>query len=310
MGVTYKDYYTVLGVKRSASKDEIAKAYKQLAKKYHPDLNPGNTEAEEKFKDITEAYEVLKDEKKRKMYDQLGPDWQHGQQFQGARGFEDFNFGSQGFESSGFSDFFEALFGGQRRGRGAASAGFGADPFAGFSNRRQAGRDIEAELVIDLTLAMKGGEHAFTLQGAEGPKQLKVNIPAGAREGMKLRLAEQGYPAAGGGMKGDLYLKIAYAQDPRFQVNGKDLTTKVAIWPWQAALGSRVRVTTLDGDVEMNIPAGTSSEAKLRLRGKGLGKAGERGDLFVRINITTPSNLTDEERALWEELSKAHEAAN
>ena len=307
MSVEYKDYYKVLGVERTAAKEEIAKAYKKLAKKYHPDLNPGNAEAEEMFKSITEAYEVLKDEKKRKMYDQLGANWQHGQQFQGGQGFEDFNysFGGQQFEGSGFSDFFESLFGGQRRGRGAGG-GFGPDPFGGFSGHQQPGRDVEAELAVDLLDAVRGGERTFTIQGPDGPRTLKVNIPAGVREGAKLRLAGQGYAAPGGGPKGDLYLKIRLADDERFQVDGNDLTVEARVWPWQAVLGGSVRVPTLEGEVELNVPAGTSSGRKMRLKGKGLGGAGVRGDLYVRIGINSPGSLTERQKALWEELAGEH----
>lgn len=308
MSVEYKDYYQTLGVERTASKEEIAKAYKKLAKKYHPDLNPGNTEAEEKFKSITEAYEVLKDEKKRKMYDQLGPNWQHGQQFQGGQGFEDFNFGGQGFEASGFSDFFETLFGGQRRGRGGAR-GFGPDPFGGFSGHQQMGRDVEAELAVELAEAVQGGEKTFTLQGPDGPRTLKVNIPAGVRDGAKLRLAGQGYAAPGGGSKGDLYLKIRFAHDSRFQVDGNDLTVEARVWPWQAVLGGSVRVPTLDGEVDLNVPAGTGSGRKMRLKGKGMGPAGARGDLYVRIGINSPDALTDRQRELWEALASEHGGA-
>lgn len=185
MSVEYKDYYKILGVGREASKDEIAKAFKKLARKYHPDLNPGNKESEEKFKEINEAYEVLKDEQKRKMYDQLGPNWQQGQQFGGNPfgggnpygggtrfTFNGQEFGGQGFDGSGFSDFFETLFGSRQGG----SAG---GPFSGYTSRPQRGRDIEADISITLEDAVKGGERSLTLEGGDGTKTLKVNIPAG-----------------------------------------------------------------------------------------------------------------------------------
>ena len=184
MAVEYKDYYKLLGVERSAGADEIARAYKKLARKYHPDLNPGNKQAEDKFKDINEAYEVLKDPEKRRMYDQLGPNWQHGQQFQGAPGFENmhFSFNGQNFDGAGFSDFFETLFGG----RGSR---FGGDPFGGFRQQQpRRGRDVEAELPLTLEEVARGGRRSVNLQTAFGPKTLEVNVPSGIREGAKLRL--------------------------------------------------------------------------------------------------------------------------
>lgn len=312
MSVDYKDYYQVLGVERLASKEEIAKAYKKLAKKHHPDLNPGDKVAEERFKDITEAYEVLKDDEKRRLYDQLGSNWQHGQQFQNAGpGAENFNFtfNGQGFQGSGFSDFFEALFGEQRRARAGNSGGFGPDPFGGFSSRQQRGRDVEADLDISLLDAVRGGERQLTLQGgADGGRTLKVSVPAGVRDGAKLRLAGQGQTSPVGGPKGDLYLKIRYAPDPRFSVEGDNLLHEASILPWEAALGGTVRVPTLEGEVELKVPAGTGSGRKLRLRGKGLGEPGQRGDLFVRLAITVPAPASDSEREHWEALASAYAA--
>ena len=312
MSVVYKDYYKILGVGREASKDEISKAFKKLARQYHPDLNPGNKEAEEKFKEINEAYEVLKDEQKRKMYDQLGPNWQQGQQFSGGNPFggggpfgggtrftfngQEFS-GGQGFEGSGFSDFFETLFGGRQ------SAQFGGQGFDGFSSRPQRGRDVEADITVSLEDAVKGGERSVTLQGGDGPKTLKVNIPAGVKDGAKLRLAGQGYASPNGGAKGDLYLRIRFAPHSLFHVDGTDLTYEVRLQPWQAVLGAKVTIPTLDGNVELSIPAGTGSGKKMRLRGKGLGPASSRGDLYVRVGIDAPKDLTPKQRELWESLA-------
>ena len=309
MSVEYKDYYKILGVGREASKDEIAKAFKKLARKYHPDLNPGNKESEEKFKEINEAYEVLKDEQKRKMYDQLGPNWQQGQQFGGNPfgggnpygggtrfTFNGQEFGGQGFDGSGFSDFFETLFGSRQGG----SAG---GPFSGYTSRPQRGRDIEAHISITLEDAVKGGERSLTLEGGDGTKTLKVNIPAGVKDGAKLRLAGQGYDSPNGGPKGDLYLRIRFAPHSLFHVDGTDLTYEVRIAPWEAVLGAKVKVPTLDGNVELSIPAGTGSGKKMRLRGKGLGPAKSRGDLYVRVGIDAPKDLTPKQRELWEALA-------
>lgn len=302
MAVSYKDYYKLLGVERTASAEEIAKAYKKLARKYHPDLNPNNTEAEEKFKEINEAYEVLKDAEKRKLYDHLGPDWQHGQQFQGAPGFENmqFNFNGQSMGGAGFSDFFETLFG--QAGGAGRRGGFGPDPFGNFSARQRRGRDVEAEISLSLEDALHGGRRTITLGGAQGERTLEVNIPAGIHEGGKLRLAGQG-EAAPGGSAGDLYLRIKYLPHAQFQVEGDNVLYDLPLTPWEAVLGSSVRVPTLDGAVDLNIPAGTSSGRRFRLRGKGMGSAGARGDQLVRAMIKSPETLTDKERELWKSLA-------
>lgn len=304
MAVAYKDYYKLLDVARTATQEEISKAYKKLARKYHPDLNPGDAAAEEAFKDINEAYEVLKDPEKRKLYDQLGPNWKDGQNFQGAPGFENFHFnfnsGGQGFSGGGdFSDFFETLFGGARQG----GSGFGPDPFGGFSSRSRRGRDVEAELPITLEEAYKGGEKTFTLGGPEGPRTLRVNVPAGIRDGGKMRLAGQGRP---GSPAGDLFLTVRYEPHPVFQVEGDNITCEVEISPWDAVLGAKTRVPTLEGAVEMSIPAGSSSGRKLRLRGKGLGPASARGDEMVKVAIVVPkpADLSPRQKELWEELAK------
>ncbi|WP_297829043.1 J domain-containing protein [uncultured Desulfovibrio sp.] len=302
MAVSYKDYYKLLGVERGARAEEISKAYKKLARQYHPDLNPGDKQAEDKFKEINEAYEVLKDPEKRKLYDQLGPDWQHGQQFQGNPGFGNahFTFNGQRFDGSGFSDFFETLFGGAGGGRGAQ---FGPDPFGGFSSRSRRGRDVEAELSLSLEEALRGGRRAVTLQMPQGPKTLEVNVPAGIREGAKLRLAGQGDPAPGG-TPGDLFLRVRYLAHPLFKVEGENLHCDVALAPWEAALGARVAVPTLEGEVELSIPAGSSSGRKFRLRGKGLGSGVNRGDLLARVMIKVPARLSAEESELWQKLAQ------
>ena len=305
MGVEYKDYYKILGVDRKASHDGIAKAYKKLAKKYHPDLNPGDQKAEENFKELNEAYEVLKDGEKRRLYDQLGPNWQHGQQFQSGPGFDNFqfNFGGNTFSggSGAFSDFFETLFGGRGAGR---SGGFGPDPFGNFSARQARGRDMEAECAISLEDALKGGSRQISLHTTAGPKTLNVTIPAGVREGARLRLSGQGSPPAGGnGQPGDLYLRIVFSQHPLFRLEGDNIVYDLSLLPWQAVLGTTMRVPTLEGEVELSVPAGTGSGRRMRLRGKGLGPAGQRGDAFVSISIRSPENLTPRQRELWRALA-------
>lgn len=306
MAVVYKDYYKLLGVDRGAKAEDIARSYKRLARKYHPDLNPGNKQAEDKFKEINEAYEVLKDPEKRRLYDQLGPNWQHGQQFNGEPGFENvhFTFNGKNFDGGGFSDFFETLFGGGNGHGfpGGASAGrpnFGPDPFGGFSSRPRRGRDIEAQLDLTLEEVGQGGHRQVTVQTANGPKTLDVNIPAGIRDGAKLRLSGQGEGASGGN-PGDLFLKVRYLPHDRFVVEDGNLLTDVALAPWEAALGGQVEVITLDGQISLTIPAGTCSGRKFRLRGKGLGN----GDLLVRAMIKVPSQLSMEERECWQQLEK------
>lgn len=301
MAVEYKDYYKVLGVERGASKEEINKAYKKLAKKYHPDLNAGDTSAEEKFKDINEAHEVLKDAEKRRLYDQLGPDWQHGQQFQQPPGFDGthFSFGGGG-GASAFSDFFETLFGGG----GARASSFGADPFGSFSRRTRKGQDIQATLQLSLEEAFKGGKKNISLQGSNGAQRtLEVNIPAGVRGGAKIRLTGQGEPGTGG-QPGDLYLQVNLARHPLFTLDENDVFYELPLAPWEAVLGTKVRVPTLDGEVELAIPPGSSGHRKFRLRGKGLGSGNAKGDQFVRIRIKVPETLSSEEKELWTKLQE------
>ena len=271
---------------------------------------------------------MLKDPEKRKLYDQLGANWQQGQNFQPPPGYENmhfqFNGGGPGggmgggFGGGGFSDFFETLFGGGRGGPRGGAGGFGgAGGHAGFGGqqmRSRRGQDAEVSYEIGLEQAYAGGPQSLSLQeqvyGADGQahlqtKTLKVNIPPGVKDGQKIRLSGQGSPGAGGGEAGDLYLKIKVAPHPQFKVKDDNIIYDLKLAPWEAALGGTVRVPTLDGAVEMKIPPGISSGAKLRVRGKGLGATGRRGDQMVRIMIQTPKELSPEERALWEQLAKA-----
>ena len=285
---------------RGASEEEIARAFKKQARKYHPDLNPNNKQAEEKFKEVNEAYEVLKDPEKRRLYDQLGPNWKQGQAFHGEPGFEGahFTFNGKSFDGSGFSDFFETLFGGQ----GGGSRPFGPDPFGGFYSRPRRGRDIESELTLSLEEVVRGGKRTVTVRTPQGPKSLEVNLPSGIAEGKKLRLTGQGEPQVGG-TPGDLFLQIRYRPHERFRVQGKDLICDLPLTPWEAVLGTRADVATLEGSVELSIPAGTSSGRKFRLRGKGLGSPSDRGDILVQAMIRVPSAISDEEKALWQQLA-------
>lgn len=310
MPVSYKDYYALLGVERNADTQAIAKAFKRLARKYHPDLNPGDKRAEEKFKEINEAYEVLKDPKKRQLYDQLGPDWQHGQQFRDFGNFGNgtrFTFNGQNMGGTGFSDFFETLFGrggqtfGNFGGGGSTFGNFGHGGSNPFGNFRQPGRDVEADLPLTLEEVQRGGPRGVTVTTPNGPRSLTVRIPAGVKDGAKLRLAGQGQAGPGG--SGDMFLRVRYQPHDVFKVDGKDLVCDVDVAPWEAVLGGKMTVRTLDGEVKVTLPAGSSSGRKFRLRGLGLGPEGDRGDLFARVRIVVPSLLSDEERELWQQLA-------
>ena len=302
MAVKFKDYYEVLGVPRGASEDEIRKTYRQLARKYHPDVNPNDKSAEEKFKEINEAYEVLSDADKRKRYDELGANWKSGADFTpppGARNgrvnFRDFADGFGGARSaSDFSDFFESLFGG--RGSARSSADF-----------RMPAQDIEAEISLTLEEAHRGVKRNITLQssGTDRMKSLEVTIPPGVREGTVIRLAGQGEPGANGGPPGDLYLHVRIEPHPLFEIVGDaDVQIEFPVAPWEAALGAKATVPTLGEPVEMKIPAGTQGGKRLRMRGQGLNKRrGGRGDEYVKIKIVIPPKLTAKEKDLFEKLS-------
>ncbi len=301
MAAEYKDYYKLLGVNRKASDAEISHAFKKLARQYHPDLNPNDKRAEERFKEINEAYEVLKDPEKRRLYDQLGSNWQQGQAFRDFRqnpGFQrEFTF-TQGSPFGGdFSEFFQTLFGGQRQ-----NSSFGADPFGGFSQKTRRGSDMESSLYLSLEDVMRGGRQSVTVETPQGPKTLEIQVPKGIEEGKKLRLQGQGGKIRGG-TSGDLFLKICYRPHDRFRVEGKNLICDLPLTPWEAVLGTRAKVATLEGDVELNIPPCTSSGRKFRLRGKGLGDA-VRGDILVQAMIRVPSTISEEEKALWKKLAE------
>ncbi len=310
----YRDYYQMLGVARTATADEIKKAYRRLARKFHPDVSK-EANAEQKFKEVQEAYEVLKDPEKRAAYDQLGSDWKSGQAFrpppEWANGFEfrgagpRGGFGQQSFEDEGgYSDFFSSLFG-------------GASPFAGAgagarSSRSRAGRDHHARIEIDLEEAYRGGSRTLDLKRPElkpdGTLELRahtvrVTIPPGVTEGQQIRLAGQGEAAGGGGRPGDLYLEVHIPPHRLFQLEGRDVTLTLPIAPWEAALGASVPVPTLAGNVDMRIPAAAQSGQKLRLRGRGL-PGPQAGDQYVLLKVVVPPAQSPEARALYEEMQR------
>ncbi|MEA2470889.1 MAG: curved DNA-binding protein [Thermoleophilaceae bacterium] len=301
MAVTFQDYYEALEVPRDASADDIRRAYRRLARKYHPDLNkdPG---AEDRFKQVSEAYEVLRDPDKRARYDRLGANWKAGQDVSDTGGFEGFSggngFGDVHVEFGGdgeFSDFFEELFG-RRAGRGAATGRGGG--FEGFSMR---GGDHEAVLELTLEEAAAGGKRRISL--GDG-RDFEVQIPRGVRDGQRIRLAGQGSAGAGGGPAGDLLLRVRLKPHPRFRVQGRDLYVDLPVSPWEAALGAEVPVPTLDGSARVRVPAGSSSGRRLRLRGQGLpGTNGSAGDLFAVLEVHVPKRLSKRERELFQELA-------
>jgi curved DNA-binding protein len=322
MAVEFKDYYKILGVPRTASSDDIRKAFRKLAREYHPDVAKDKKNAEEKFKEINEAYEVLGDVDKRKKYDTLGADWKsggfrpppgggggqayrtytwHGGAPGGGGGEEDFQFGG-----TGFSDFFEQFFGGR-----TAAGGFGGrGGFDGARTETEQGQDVEADLMVTLEEATRGEVRSITLRrtGPRGDKTqtFKVKIPAGVRDGQRLRVAGQGEPGTGGAPAGDLYLRVRLASHPDFRVEGSDLYHDTDLAPWEAALGTNVQVPTLTGSVNIKIPSGTQNGQRLRVRGRGLPARGdaEAGDLYVIARVQVPKELSAKEKELWEQLAR------
>ncbi len=292
----YKDYYKTLGVSRHASQDEIKKIYRRLARKFHPDVSK-EANAEERFKAVNEAYEVLGDPEKRKLYDQLGSNWKAGQEFRHPPGFDPSGMG--GFRSNSshfktefgdgaaFSDFFESLFGGGRT--HSSRSGF-----------RAKGADQTSTIEIDLQHAALGGPISVRL--ASG-KTLEVKIPPGVSQGQRIRLAGQGAPGLGGGPGGDLYLEIKIRPHRYFRLEGRDIYLDLPITPWEAALGSSVQVPTLSGTVEMKIPAGAQSGNRLRLKGKGL-PGTPPGDQYLVLQIHTPPAQTATQREFYERMRK------
>jgi curved DNA-binding protein len=318
-----KDHYEILGIKRDASQEEIKKTYRKLARKFHPDLNPGDKAAEEQFKQMQTAYDVLSDAENRTLYDQYGenwravkagaapppPGWEEAQAGGGTRAQTgDFDFSGLDFDILG------EMFGGGGRARGRRSG---------------RGRDVEAGLELSIEEAHQGGRRTLQMQMAETcptcggsgvkddqpcptcggvgqvlkPRSIEVNIPAGVRDGSTIRLPGQGGP--GSKQPGDLYLQIKLRPHPIFNVKGDDLEADLSISPWEAVLGARVESPTIDGKVEMKIPPGSKNGQRLRLRGQGLNKRkGGRGDEYVRLKIDVPKEVSQEERHLYEELSR------
>jgi len=316
----FRDYYEVMGVKRDATQDDIKRAYRKLARKYHPDVS-ADENAEEKFKEVGEAYEVLKDPEKRAAYDQLGKNYKAGQDFRPPPGWD------EGFEFSGagggtgdgyagyggmggeqFSDFFENLF---RQSQSQGRSGFEGQRRSGqqFDMR---GEDRHARISINLRDSYTGATRGITLHAPEVTSEghvitrditLNVKIPQGIRDGQKIRLAGQGGPGMGRGKAGDLFLEVEFKADSKYRVDGGDVYLNLPVTPWEAALGSKVKVPIPSGDVELKIPAGSNQGSKMRLKGKGLpGK--EPGNLYVVLDVQLPPADSDEAKALYEKMAK------
>lgn len=302
--MSQRDYYEVLGLSRSASADEIKRAYRRLAKQYHPDANPDDSTAQQKFAEITEAYDVLSDSEKRKQYDQFGHNWSKV----GGGGRNPF----QGFGGAGASGFdLDDILGGMFGGGGGNPFGGGGSPFGGAGGRRQArsqkGQNVEAEIRVPFQVGVNGGEHELTLRTGQKTDRLTVKIPAGIDDGGKIRLAGQGHAGAGGGAAGDVIVTVRISPHPWFRREGRNLVVEVPITPAEAALGAKVDVPTLsEGSVVLTVPPGTSSGAKLRLRGKGVRshKTDDRGDQLVVIKVVVPKEITPEAQELYEKLKE------
>jgi curved DNA-binding protein len=308
MSAQFRDYYQTLGVTKTATQAEIKSAFRKLARQFHPDTAKDKKAAEEKFKEINEAYEVLGDAEKRKRYDEYGVNWQQGSAARGAwpggnsggarpqtrtaGADEEFEFGG-----TGFSDFFEQMFGGRR----APRSGFGETP--------QRGQDTEADILVTLEESLNGSTRQISFRRGSSKKleTFTVKIPKGIREGQRIRLVGQGGTGASGGGSGDLYLRVKFQRHPDFEIEGLDLHFDLEIPAWDAVLGCNVTVPTLGGRAKLKVPGGTQSGRKFRLPGMGLlGTDGKRGDLYAILNITIPEEINGKQKDLWEQLAALH----
>lgn len=305
--MAYIDYYNILGVSKNASADDIKKAYRQKARKLHPDLNPNDKEAHRKFQQLNEANEVLSDPEKRAKYDKYGENWKHGEEYEKAQQYQQQQHqwgGQQGeqtfytegdFSDTDFSEFFHSMFGGgftQRETR--------------RTNRKYKGGDYQAELRLSLRQAMYTHQQTLNLDG----KNIRITIPAGVTDGQKIKLAGYGQPGVNGGPNGDLYITFVIEDDPEFKRLGNDLYTSVHVGLYTAVLGGEMTVNTLDGQVKMKVKPGTQPEAKVRLKGKGFPvykKDDQFGDLIVTMKVEVPKNLSSKEQELFVELSKLNQ---
>ena len=320
MPAEFKDYYRVLGVSPQATDEEIKKAFRTQARKYHPDVAKDKKTAEEKFKEINEANEVLSHPESRRKYDQLGADWKTGGESRpppGRTGGRSAGRGAGGdeydfqFEGTGFSDFFEQFFGG-RGGRSRGASPFDPNGAADGTEPQESlrGQDMRGDILITLDEVLKGAMRAISVRrtnartGQEEAETYQVRIPAGVKAGQSIRVPGKGGNGLGGGSAGDIFLNVRYAQHPDWQARGTDLVGHLELALWEAVLGTTVTVKTLEGSVSLKVPAGTQQGHQLRVRGKGLpAGAGKRGDLYVGVSIQVPLRISKDEEHLWKQLA-------
>lgn len=304
----YKDYYNILGVEKTATQDEIKKTYRKLAKKYHPDLNPGDDKAQEKFKEINEAYEVLSDDTKRKQYDQFGQyGFSNGQNFDPSQYGFDFGQGGRTYtysagDAGGFSDFFNAFFGGAGGGRGGFDIGdlFGGGRTGGRRTREPQRQSYESELQISISEGYTGGEREVSLNIGGTHKSIRVKIPKGITPGKKIKVKGDKW-----GLDGDILFKVSFREEAGTKLEGLDITKRVQVLPWEAALGTKAVVQTLSGKIKLDIPKNTHAGKRMRLPGKGyIDMQGHAGDLYVEIEIINPPQLDEEALKLYEKLAE------
>ena len=300
--MAFVDYYKILGIQKDASAEQIKKAYRKLARKFHPDVNPGDKESERKFKELNEANEVLSHPENRKKYDQYGENWKHGEEYAKAQQQQQRQYQSQqqgGFsgadfgEGEDFSDFFQSMFGGN-------SGGFGRNT-RGSASGKFKGQDVSAEINLHLKDAATTHQQTFEING----KKVRITIPAGVADGQKIKLSGHGNPGQNGGPNGDLFITFNIKEDPHFKRKGDDLTSEVEIDLYTAVLGGEVLIKTLDGSVNLKVKPETQNGTKVRLKGKGFPrykKEGEFGDLFVTYMIKIPTHLTEKEKELFQQL--------
>lgn len=303
--MAYIDYYKILGISKSATQDDVKKAYRKLARKLHPDLNPGDKEAEKKFKELNEANEVLSNPEDRAKYDKYGENWKHGEEYEKAQqqqqrqysssssgGFSGADFG----EGADFSDFFQSMF-------GSSNGGFGRSS-RGSASGKYKGEDVSAELTLTLKDAANTHQQTFDING----KKVRITIPAGVADGQKIKLNGHGNPGINGGPNGDLYITFNILEDRTFKRNGDDLATVVEIDLYTALLGGDVLVPTLTGDVSLKVKAETQPDTKVRLKGKGFPaykKEGNFGDLFVTYKVLLPTNLSEKQKEILQQLKNS-----
>jgi curved DNA-binding protein len=290
--MAFVDYYQTLGLKKDATEKDIKNAYRKLARKYHPDLNPNDKEAQKKFQELNEANEVLSDPEKRKKYDQYGQDWQHGEEYEKARKARSRqqSWNSGGMGGDGFSDFFESMFG-------------GGSGFSGGRQTKYRGQDYKADVQLSIQEAYETHKQTLTVDG----KNIRFTVPAGIENGQTIKIAGHGGKGVNGGPNGDLFITFSIANDSRYRRAGNDLHVKEELDLYKAVLGGEMIIETLSGKIKLPVKPETQNNSVVRLKGKGFPvykKEGQYGDLYVTFDVKIPTNLTDKQKELFVELSK------